>query len=120
MTFDWKQYYEIAKFLHGDILIELPNEASLRSSVSRAYYSAFCLARNFAIIHRHFEPFHDDRDHKNLIENFRVGKFSQVAARLQRLREWRNASDYQDEIENLELMCNAAIEATAKILNAIK
>ena len=42
MKFDWEEYFNLAKELAGTT-----EEAKLRSAVSRAYYSAFCLARNY-------------------------------------------------------------------------
>lgn len=42
MNFDWEEYFNLAKELAGTT-----EEAKLRSAVSRAYYSAFCLARNY-------------------------------------------------------------------------
>ena len=42
MKFDWLEYFNLAKEL-----AETSKEAELRSAVSRAYYSAFCLARNY-------------------------------------------------------------------------
>ena len=37
MTFDWKDYYHLAKSLSNDV----GDEASIRSAISRCYYSAF-------------------------------------------------------------------------------
>ncbi|MEG4171823.1 MULTISPECIES: hypothetical protein [unclassified Microcoleus] len=42
MKFDWEEYFNLAKEL-----AETTEEAKLRSAVSRAYYSVFCLARNY-------------------------------------------------------------------------
>lgn len=45
--FDWSEYLDFAKKLkccddNGDII-----EAACRASISRAYYAAFCLSRNY-------------------------------------------------------------------------
>lgn len=54
MTFNWKEYLEIAKFLKNinDSLSEknakFSTEAAYRVAISRAYYAAFCYARNHA------------------------------------------------------------------------
>ena len=47
MAFEWKDYLQLAEelLLRGD-------EASLRSCISRAYYSAFCRARDDAGLDR--------------------------------------------------------------------
>jgi len=48
VSFDWEQYYDLAEWLLKHPGTAAPQEASLRSAVSRAYYAAFCPARNFA------------------------------------------------------------------------
>ena len=56
MKFNWAEYLELAKEL-ADITSTISSdsetdskprisEAKLRSSISRAYYAAFCIARN--------------------------------------------------------------------------
>jgi uncharacterized protein (UPF0332 family) len=47
MMFDWSDYLDLANELAGDIASQTTEEAKLRSSVSRAYYAAFCKARNY-------------------------------------------------------------------------
>ena len=42
MKFDWSEYFNLAQELAGT-----SEEAKLQSAVSRAYYSVFCLARNY-------------------------------------------------------------------------
>jgi len=47
MTFQWSDYCHLAKYLQGGRLEGVNPEACHRSAVSRAYYSAFCSARNY-------------------------------------------------------------------------
>lgn len=57
MKFDWLEYYDLAKELadinsnnSGDSAKNPKSqisEAKLRSSIGRAYYAAFCIARNY-------------------------------------------------------------------------
>ena len=47
MTFDWSEYLKLAQELAGQTVSPANEEAKLRSSVSRAYYAAFCKARNY-------------------------------------------------------------------------
>jgi hypothetical protein len=46
MNFDWSQYLTLAQELAG-YSVTAHTEAKLRSSVSRAYYAAFCKARDY-------------------------------------------------------------------------
>ena len=43
VNFDWKKYLDLAE----DLAQNKSDEAKLRASVSRAYYAAFCNARNY-------------------------------------------------------------------------
>lgn len=48
MSFDWSQYLNLANVLHGERGKLAHEEACLRTAISRAYYAAFCAARNRA------------------------------------------------------------------------
>ena len=48
MSFDWKEYLNLAYFLSGRREKTYSPEGGYRSAVSRAYYAAFCYARNHA------------------------------------------------------------------------
>lgn len=45
MSFDWIEYYNLAKELSGDESCKANEEAKNRSAISRAYYSAIIQAR---------------------------------------------------------------------------
>ena len=47
MSFDWSNYLDLARELQRQGAIHSSKEAELRSSISRAYYAAFCKARNY-------------------------------------------------------------------------
>jgi hypothetical protein len=47
MSFDWSQYLNLAKELAGQATIPAEQEARLRDAISRSYYAAFILARNY-------------------------------------------------------------------------
>ena len=46
MNFDWSEYLNIARELAGQATASFSAEAKKRSAISRAYYAAFCSARN--------------------------------------------------------------------------
>jgi hypothetical protein len=48
MAFDWKEFLELARILGRDAEGSGHREAFLRSALGRAYYAAFCHARNYA------------------------------------------------------------------------
>lgn len=97
MPSDWKAFIELARSLQQQAVGETDPEALLRTAVSRAYYGAFCLVRNHARDQLGFEPRNDADDHGRLRAHLR-GKRRQIAQRLDRLRQWRNESDYADQL----------------------
>lgn len=48
MSFNWGDYLSLANALLTKPNTPGPEEAAYRSAVSRAYYAAFCIARNYA------------------------------------------------------------------------
>lgn len=116
MPFDWKEYLELAKALvhqaHGAGF----TEARQRTAVSRAYYGAFGFAREYAEKHLQFKPTHQPKDHQDLREHFkRVGK-AQLASRLNKLRSWRNACDYDNQVPDLQDCVREAIKVADQVI----
>jgi|WetSurMetagenome_2_1015567.scaffolds.fasta_scaffold1435332_1 hypothetical protein len=120
MPFIWKDYFDLAVFLQTNNLHPISDEATKRSAVSRSYYAAFCHARNYARDKFGFKPTYTERDHYDIREFYRPRRLTNVSAILNRLREWRNSSDYNDEVPNLNDMCTNATRETAKIFNILK
>ena len=98
MAFDWKSFLDLAHDLQTRAAGATNPEAFLRTALSRAYYAAFCYARNYAQHYLKFDPHGDPDDHGRLRHHLRSRKRGGTATRLDRLRQWRNESDYHDEI----------------------
>ena len=47
MSFNWSEYLNIARELAGQATASSSDEAKKRCAISRAYYAAFCSARNY-------------------------------------------------------------------------
>ena len=98
MAFDWQQYLDLARYLsdqagrQADIC-----EAAQRSAVSRAYYAAFCHARNYARDIEAFVPTGTGKDHAVVPDHFKATK-PEVSRLLQRLKQWRTTCDYDDTL----------------------
>jgi len=117
MLFDWSKYLNLARFLHtGNTTYN--QEAAYRSAVSRAYYAAFCYARNFARDNEGFEPKYDQRDHQLLKLHFVVSR-SQMALLLDQLRQWRNDCDYKDQQRGLHGLVPSAIDYAQEIIDEL-
>ncbi len=124
MKFDWSEYFNLAKEL-----AETSEEAELRSAVSRAYYSAFCLARNYL---RDIEQdptlsrnkTYDINVHKYVADEFIHHKSKsktmiEIGNDLNRLRPRRNKADYEDTIFNLQKEARTALMLAQNIILAL-
>jgi uncharacterized protein (UPF0332 family) len=115
MPFDWREYLELAKYLAGQGGVGYFSEAAERSAVSRAYYSAFCWVLNYAEANLGFQRTKTADDHKLLREHLQKRK-PKLSSRLNNLRKWRNACDYDDEVPNLEHHVQNAIHMAEKAI----
>jgi hypothetical protein len=118
-VFDWREYLELANDL-GDlqgttITIRL-SEATRRSAVSRAYFAAFCHARNYAVRHLGYVARHSTSDHGRLRHHFRRLGMVEVADSLDDLRSWRNLSDYSDVVPDLRSTLSDALRESAAVI----
>jgi uncharacterized protein (UPF0332 family) len=50
MTFDWREYLTLAENLCTNSHTFPNQEACFRVAISRAYYAAFCTARNYSTL----------------------------------------------------------------------
>lgn len=120
MAFEWKGYLDLARDLQQ--LVGSPlGEAGLRSAVSRAYFAAYCHARNYARDHLHYQfKLDDPGDHGRLRARFREQHMVDVARRLDSLRQWRNQCDYYDTLEaDLSQMVTSAISDAGKVITRL-
>lgn len=118
MAFDWREYLQLAGFLHATAGA-YTEEAAWRSAVSRAYYGAFGYARNAARARDGFVPSGGPEDHDRLRDHFRAQREDQVAQQLGRLRHWRNQCDYDEEVERLGLVVANAIATAQQVVNRL-
>ena len=118
MGFDWADYLDLAGWLL-DHPAEPRREASLRTAVSRAYYAAFCRARNYARDRRGFVPKDEWSDHGALRRHFAPLRLRWIASELDDLRQWRNECDYDDEAPNLPGMAEQATASARRIIEAL-
>ncbi len=121
MSFDWKQYLDLARDLSQPTTSDKgTQEARLRSAVSRAYYAAFCHARNYSRNWLKFVPNHTADDHGRLRAFLKDGKRRGIALKLDQLRQWRNDADYSDSVtSDLATMATYAVREASKLLDLL-
>ena len=124
MKFDWSEYFYLAKEL-----AETSKEAELRSAVSRAYYSAFCLARNYLRDIQQYPQLwlkktYELDAHQYVAEKFIYNQSKsqimiEIGKDLNRLRKMRNKADYEDTIFNLQREARTALMLAQNIISAL-
>lgn len=127
MSFDWKEYHQLAEHLANGGTHPLPAEAAQRSAVSRAYYAAFCHARNYA--ERHIPPnfvrskkrplAQRGNDHMELPEFYLKCDRRGIADPLVRLRDLRNLCDYEDDVKNLLVVVTQSLRRSRAVLDSL-
>jgi len=119
MAFDWREFLDLAKALQSSFRASHLVEAASRSAVSRAYYAAFCHARNYAERHFGFRRTGKGKDHGLLRKHLgRQGPaWKKLADNLGDLHEWRKMCDYDDVVANLHIIVPEAITTAENIMN---
>ena len=114
MSFDWRHYLELAEYMNSNVSRFPEAEACYRSAASRAYYSVFCLARNY-VKDIDSVTFHAN-DHKalqdHLTQNPRNKARSKIGNQLRQLHQIRIKADYNDNLH--ELPANTANQAVTR------
>jgi hypothetical protein len=121
VSFDWGEYLSLAEDLGGELITGRPFglEALQRSSVSRAYYAAFILARNRL---RDVDKISIPRSGTVHIfvartyENHTDPRRRRIGSQLHRLRDDRNRCDYDDTVVNLSNLMIASVTRARRII----
>ena len=116
MAFDWREYLALAQFIQHQVGNDYSHEAARRCAVSRAYYAAFCHARNYAQLHYDFVPSHRAHDHEQLRRHLQQKGRTDIARELSQLRQWRNLCDYDDSVANLPRLTSSALELANRVI----
>lgn len=123
MAYNWKDFLTLAENLFSSDENPGPHEAVMRSSVSRAYYAAFCTALEIG----KQKGFSSTRkgDHSNIRQYFRNLKPTSkealdISTQLDRLHKMRCKADYDDDLgQPPKTMANNAINLAKKVFSDI-
>lgn len=120
MAFDWREYLSLAQFLQGQGRGKgYSQEAIFRCGVSRAYYAAFCHARNYACNFLGYTPTYQSDDHRRLRAHLRKRRKGNIAFRLDKLRQFRNQCDYDDVVSHVNKMLQEAVTKAQYVLSKL-
>lgn len=120
MPFDWREFLALAHDLRGRTGTGYSQEASDRTTVSRAYYAAFGCVRAFAESRLRFQSQRTAADHTLLINYLqRDPRWINLANILRRLRGWRNQCDYDSDVPDLQILVTIALRDAEVVLQRI-
>ncbi len=117
MSFDWSEYVELAEKLIEQDKDKKIESAYYRSSVSRSYYGAYCLARDL-LINKGFYISRTDA-HKTVREAFQQDSRSvtkKVGEDLKRLWGERKNADYDAPESFDKVRAEKALKLAKKLL----
>lgn len=121
MNFDWFGYLTLAEHMmnnHDSYPDEEPfREAVYRSIVSRAYYSVYCMARNYVrdVDRREFSgSAHQELQNYLIRHPEKIRK--KLGSQLKNLHEHRLKVDYEDDLHELAINKAKRAIAEAKII----
>jgi len=120
MPFAWKDFLLVARHLEQIGVNHTNEEAFSRSAISRAYYAAFCHARNHARDHANLELRGTDQDHYLVKDHYKHRRASGIASKLDQLRQWRNKCDYEDAAGDVSRTLEAAFRQAESIISYLK
>ena len=113
-TFDWVDYLTLAQELG-----QRPDAAALRSTISRAYYAAYCKARQQLRESGLNVP---SNSHKWLWDHYRNSQdpsWRSIGVNGDRLRRSRNRADYDDSFPGLASAVVSSITRAGQVLQTL-
>lgn len=105
--FDWGEYLTVARDLDAKRVPTCGDDARWRAAISRAYYAAFCPARDYLIEKGEISPSRRDepRLHREVAEKFKAsgdGRRRDIGKWLTEMRGERNRCDYEGSVADLK------------------
>jgi len=122
MSFDWIAYLTLARELAEQGERPPRDEAKLRCALSRAYYAAFCAARNYL---RDREGYNIPKDmvHWYVSNEFLMSAEptrQQIGAYLNRMSLARKQADYEDVVPNVWSQTHYVIVMAEEVIDALR
>lgn len=129
MAFDWNEYLVIAKKLKTEAESDTSNpslaEAKQRTAISRAYYSVFHIAREFAKENLGYTPkeYGPNQDHSDVRGAYKRcmnnPDYQEIGQMLFALHKARKNCDYDDDLGNPKSLLASSIIQADKIQNIL-
>ena len=120
MNFDWSHYLDLAQELYQQATTSPHEEADLRSSVSRAYYSAFHKARLIAQYKWSISIPQTADAHSIVRAEFSNRNYRKIVTNLGRMRFYRNKADYDDVVNDLANIAKENLKLSKQVIESLK
>lgn len=120
MSFSWHDFHLLAVALRQNPTDPGPEEASLRTAISRAYYAAFRSAMDAAQAREGFVPTHTGQDHALVRQHYQSHSDTthrKIGTYLGRLCDNRNKADYDANVSGLPPMAQSSVQIADNVLN---
>lgn len=119
MSFCWENYIDLSEELINLAQNNPMEKAFLRTSISRAYYGVFCIARNYLKNNKNITN-SSPEPHKFVIEILKNSQDSSeqiIGQYLATLRKERNLADYEDNYQVTTNKANLMLISANQALN---
>lgn len=122
-NFDWKEYYNLSKYLfHNKNIQSCNRESQLRTAISRSYYAAFWTTRIFLKEYHKITIISIKSVHSKLIDELNLigdARYRILSTELFELKRLRQIADYENNAWNLENRTELALNRCNTILDTI-
>lgn len=120
----WTEVLQVARDLHTAEKFAASEEARLRSTISRAYYAAYCTTRDFLVERGEisFVPREQSRLHTTMPETLKRsqdGRRQDVGRYLVQLRDARQDCDYEGTVDGLKDLARASLSRSQWVLEKV-
>lgn len=121
MSFDWSEYHQLARALADPgVILRATDTARQRAAVSRAYYAAFCMTRNY-LRAKDGGSYSDSDAHRRVRTMLAQYGASAVRAAdlLRKAQKERTCADY-DDVYNASANLPNVLDWTQQVLALLK
>lgn len=118
MTFDWAEYLRLAE----ELTKPAHQEARLRCSISRAYFAAYCTARNFLRDKKGYLTPIGPEAQGRVRDEFKFNPnlpYKKIGENLGRLKNRRNKADYDDTVHGLPSLAASSIAQAQNVISSL-
>ena len=113
--FNWNEFYLLAKYLNDDYSFTCQEDVQ-RTIVSRAYYGAFCMAKEVLEHKYKITVPQNSTSHKYVRIEYKKQGRDDISALLRDLREYRNCCDYNKIVTDLHKIVNESLIMSENII----